>query len=122
MNLNRRNAPDLHISSNYKEMLKGYQSSIIKSKSQKETVQFIKQKLDAAKWFIEAINQRYQTLSLTIDAIVKFQTEYFLSGDEKKLKPMILKDIANIIKMDISTNSVLPRQGSELWVKMKKKN
>ena len=105
VNLNRRNAPDLHISTNYKEMLKGYQSSKIKSKSQRETVQFIKQKLDAAKWFIEAISQRYQTLSLTIDAIVKFQTEYFLSGDEKKLKPMILKDIAEKTNMDISTVS-----------------
>ena len=105
VNLNRRNAPDLHISTNYKEMLKGYQSSKIKSRAQRETVQFIKQKLDAAKWFIEAINQRYQTLSLTIDAIVKFQTEYFLSGDEKKIKPMILKDIADKINMDISTVS-----------------
>ena len=105
VNLNRRNAPDLHISTNYKEMLKGYQSSSIKSRAQRETVQFIKQKLDAAKWFIEAINQRYQTLSLTIDAIVNFQTEYFLSGDEKKIKPMILKDIAEKINMDISTIS-----------------
>ena len=105
VNLNRRNAPDLHISTNYKEMLKGYQSSRIKSRAQREAVQFIKQKLDAAKWFIEAINQRYQTLSLTIDAIVKFQTEYFLSGDEKKIKPMILKDIAEKINMDISTVS-----------------
>jgi len=105
VNLNRRNAPDLHISTNYKEMLKGYQSSRIKSRAQRETVQFIKQKLDAAKWFIEAINQRYQTLSLTIDAIVKSQTEYFLSGDEKKIKPMILKDIAEKINMDISTVS-----------------
>ena len=105
VNLNRRNAPDLHISTDYKEMLKGYQSSKIKSNAQKETVQFIKQKLDAAKWFIEAINQRHQTLSLTINAIVKFQKEYFLSGDEKKLKPMILKDIAEKTNMDISTVS-----------------
>ena len=105
VNLNRRNAPELHISNNYKEMLKGYQGSKMKSKTQKETVQFIKQKLDAAKWFIEAITQRYQTLTLTIDAIVKFQTEYFLSGDEKKLKPMILKDIAKKTSMDISTVS-----------------
>ena len=105
VNLNRRNAPDLHISKNYKEMLKGYQNTKIKSKAQKETVQFIKQKLDAAKWFIEAITQRYQTLTLTIDAIVKFQTEYFLTGDEKKLKPMILKDIAEKTNMDISTVS-----------------
>jgi RNA polymerase sigma-54 factor len=105
VNLNRRNAPDLHISTNYKEMLKGFQSTKVKSKAQKETVLFIKQKLDAAKWFIDAINQRYQTLSLTIDAIIKFQKEYFLSGDEKKLKPMILKDIAKITNMDISTVS-----------------
>ena len=105
VNLNRRNAPDLHISENYKEMLKGYQSSKIKSKAQKDTVQFIKQKLDAAKWFIDAITQRHQTLSLTIDAIIKFQRDYFLSGDEKKLKPMILRDIAEKIDMDISTIS-----------------
>ncbi len=103
--LNRRNAPDLHISNNYKEMLKGYQSSKIKSKAQKETVQFIKQKLDSAKWFIEAVTQRFQTLTLTVNAIVKFQKEYFLSGDEKKLKPMILKDIAEETSMDISTIS-----------------
>ena len=105
VNLNRRNAPDLHISENYKEMLKGYQSSKTKSKAQKDTVQFIKQKLDAAKWFIDAITQRHQTLSLTIDAIIKFQRDYFLSGDEKKLKPMILRDIAEKINMDISTIS-----------------
>ena len=105
VNLNRRNAPDLHISENYKEMLKGYQSSKTKSKAQKDTVQFIKQKLDAAKWFIDAITQRHQTLSLTIDAIIKFQRDYFLSGDEKKLKPMILRDIAEKTNMDISTVS-----------------
>ncbi len=105
VNLNRRNAPELHISANYKEMLKGYQSSKKKSKAQRETVQFIKQKLDAAKWFIEAITQRHQTLSLTIDAIVKFQKDYFLSGDEKKLRPMILKHIAEKTNMDISTIS-----------------
>ncbi len=105
VNLNRRNAPNLHISANYKEMLKGYQSSKTKSKAQKDTVQFIKQKLDAAKWFIDAITQRHQTLSLTIDAIIKFQKDYFLSGDEKKLKPMILRDIAEKTNMDISTVS-----------------
>tara|TARA_B100000963_G_C22634239_1_gene676654 strand:- start:2702 stop:4147 length:1446 start_codon:yes stop_codon:yes gene_type:complete len=105
VNLNRRNAPDLRISENYKEMLKGYQSSKTKSKAQKDTVQFIKQKLDAAKWFIDAITQRHQTLSLTIDAIIKFQRDYFLSGDEKKLKPMILRDIAEKTNMDISTVS-----------------
>ena len=105
INLNRRNAPNLHVSANYKEMLKGYQSSKTRSKAQKDTIQFIKQKLDAAKWFIEAIAQRHQTLSLTIDAIIKFQKDYFLSGDEKKLKPMILRDIAEKTNMDISTIS-----------------
>ena len=105
INLNRRNAPNLHVSANYKEMLKGYQSSKTRSKAQKDTIQFIKQKLDAAKWVIEAIAQRHQTLSLTIDAIIKFQKDYFLSGDEKKLKPMILRDIAEKTNMDISTVS-----------------
>ena len=103
--LNRRNAPELHVSSTYQEMLKGYKESQNKTKSQKEAVQFIKQKLDAAQWFIDAIQQRYQTLYLTINAIVDHQKEYFLSGDERHLKPMILKDIAEKINMDISTVS-----------------
>ena len=103
--LNRRNAPKLKVSNTYKEMLSGYQESSKKSKSQLDAVLFIKQKLDAAKWFIDAIEQRYQTLYLTINAIVEHQKEYFLSGDERKLKPMILKDIADKIKMDISTVS-----------------
>ena len=103
--LNRRNAPELHVSSTYQEMLKGYKESQNKTKSQKEAVQFIKQKLDAAQWFIDAIQQRYQTLNLTINAIVDHQKEYFLSGDERHLKPMILKDIAEKINMDISTVS-----------------
>ena len=103
--LNRRNAPQLKVSNAYKEMLTGYQVSTSKSKSQQEAVLFIKQKLDAAKWFIEAIQQRHQTLYLTIRAIVNHQQEYFLTGDERKLKPMILKDIASKIEMDISTVS-----------------
>ena len=103
--LNRRNAPELHVSSTYQEMLKGYKESQNKTKSQKEAVQFIKQKLDAAQWFIDAIQQRYQTLYLTINAIVDHQKEYFLTGDERHLKPMILKDIAEKINMDISTVS-----------------
>lgn len=103
--LNRRNAPELHVSNTYQEMLKGYKESQKKTKSQKEAVQFIKQKLDAAQWFIEAIQQRYQTLYLTINAIVDHQKEYFISGDERHLKPMILKDIAEKINMDISTVS-----------------
>src|SRR5210317_111511 len=103
--LNRRNAPQLKISNAYKEMLKGYQESQKKSKTQQEAVQFIKQKLDSAKWFIEAIQQRHMTLTLTINAIVEHQKEYFLTGDERKLKPMILKDIADKVQMDISTIS-----------------
>jgi len=103
--LNRRNAPQLKISNAYKEMLMGYQESQKKSKTQQETVQFIKQKLDSAKWFIEAIQQRHITLTLTINAIVEHQKEYFLTGDERKLKPMILKDIADKVQMDISTIS-----------------
>ena len=103
--LNHRNAPQLRISNTYKEMLLGYSETNSKSKPQKEAVQFIKQKLDAAKWFIDAIKQRHQTLTLTINAILDHQTEYFLTGDELKLRPMILKDIADKIEMDISTIS-----------------
>ena len=105
LNLNSRNAPDLYVSNEYKNMLSGYQESKQVSKSQKEAVVFIKQKLDAAKWFIDAINQRNQTLLLTMKAIMDFQKDYFLSGDESNLKPMILKDIAEKIGMDISTIS-----------------
>ena len=105
VSINRRNAPELHVSSGYQEMLKGYKESSTKSKAQKEAVQFIKQKLDAAQWFIDAIQQRRQTLQLTIEAIVNHQYDYFLTGDERALKPMILKDIADKIKMDISTVS-----------------
>ncbi|MDC1217459.1 RNA polymerase factor sigma-54 [Flavobacteriaceae bacterium] len=103
--LNKRNAPQLKVSNTYREMLMGYQENIIKSKTQQEAVLFIKQKLDSAKWFIEAIKQRHQTLYLTIKAIIAHQQEYFLTGDERKLKPMILKDIADKIQMDISTVS-----------------
>ena len=103
--LNKRNAPQLKVSNEYKEMLTGYQESKKKSKTQQDAVQFIKQKLDAAKWFIDAIQQRHQTLTLTINAIVAHQKEYFLTGDERKLKPMILKDIAEKVDMDISTIS-----------------
>lgn len=103
--LNHRNAPQLRVSNTYKEMLLGYSETNSKSKPQEEAVQFIKQKLDAAKWFIDAIKQRHQTLTLTINAILDHQTEYFLTGDELKLRPMILKDIADKIEMDISTIS-----------------
>ncbi len=105
LTLNGRNAPELHVSREYTNMLKGYKEAKDKSKSQKEAVQFIKQKLDAAKWFIDAIKQRQQTLFVTMNAIMHKQQEYFLTGDERKLKPMILKDIADQINMDISTVS-----------------
>ncbi|KAA3625222.1 MAG: RNA polymerase sigma-54 factor [Flavobacterium sp.] len=105
LTLNGRNAPELHVSREYTNMLKGYKESKDKSKSQKDAVMFIKQKLDAAKWFIDAIKQRQQTLYVTMNAIMHHQQEYFLSGDERKLKPMILKDIADKIDMDVSTVS-----------------
>ena len=103
--LNHRNAPKLRVSDTYKEMLLGYSETNSKSRPQEEAIQFIKQKLDSAKWFIDAIKQRYQTLTLTINAILEHQKEYFLTGDERKLRPMILKDIADKIGMDISTIS-----------------
>ncbi len=105
LTLNGRNAPELHVSREYNNMLKGYKESKDKSKSQKDAVIFIKQKLDSAKWFIDAIRQRQQTLFVTMSSIMHYQKEYFLSGDERKLKPMILKDIADEIEMDVSTVS-----------------
>ena len=105
LTLNGRNAPDLHVSRDYSEMLKGFKITKQKTKSQKDAVLFIKQKLDAAKWFIDAIKQRQQTLFITMNAIMYHQKEYFLTGDEQKLKPMILKNIADEINMDVSTVS-----------------
>ncbi|WP_462247734.1 RNA polymerase factor sigma-54 [Ekhidna sp.] len=105
LSLNSRNAPQLKISRSYSEMLQAYDKSDKKDKKLKETVSFIKQKLDSAKWFIDAIRQRQQTLLNTMQAIIDFQYDYFLEGDESKLKPMILKDIAEKINMDISTVS-----------------
>lgn len=103
--LNSRNAPELRISRSYTEMFKAYDKSNKRDKKLKEAVTFVKQKLDAAKWFIDAIKQRQQTLLRTMRAIVDFQYDFFLEGDETKLKPMILKDIASMISMDISTVS-----------------
>lgn len=106
LTLNGRNAPELHISKDYQEMLQTYKETAEKpSNSQRDAVQFIKQKLDGAKWFIEAIKQRQETLFVTMNAIMEYQREYFLDGDETKLKPMILKDIADLIGLDISTIS-----------------
>ena len=106
MRLNGRNAPELRISRDYREMLEHHKAAKDKaSKSDKEAVTFIKQKIDSARWFIEAIQQRQQTLLLTMSAIMNYQEEYFLSGDERDLRPMILKDIADQINLDISTVS-----------------
>ncbi len=103
--LNSRNAPELRVSRSYTDMFKAYDKSDKKDKKLKEAVSFVKQKLDAAKWFIDAIKQRQHTLLRTMRAIVDFQYDYFQEGDETKLRPMILKDIAQMINMDISTVS-----------------
>jgi RNA polymerase sigma-54 factor len=103
--LNSKNAPELRISRSFSDMLDTYDKSDKQNRSIRETVTFIKQKLDSAKWFIDAIKQRQNTLLKTMNAIVRFQREFFLEGDESRLKPMILKDIATIIEMDISTVS-----------------
>lgn len=105
LSLNARNAPELRVSRSYSEMLDAYDKSNKKDKKLKDTVTFVKQKLDAAKWFIDAIRQRQQTLLRTMDSILQYQIEFFEEGDESKLKPMILKDIAERIEMDISTVS-----------------
>lgn len=102
--LNNKNTPTLRVSDEYKEILETY-SNDKNSTEHKQAALFIKQKLDAAKWYIDAINQRQNTLMQTISAIVKLQKEYFLSGDEKKIKPMILKDISDLTGFDISTIS-----------------
>ncbi len=103
--LNARNAPELRISEGYREMMRAYDRGDKKNKEVKEAVTFIKQKLDAAKWFIDAIRQRQQTLMHTMHAIVEFQHQFFLTGDEANLRPMILKDIAKITQLDVSTVS-----------------
>jgi len=105
LTLNSRNAPELRVSQSYSDMFSAYDKSDKKDKKLKETVTFVKQKLDSAKWFIDAIKQRQNTLLRTMESILKFQYQFFLEGDETKLRPMILKDIANEIMMDISTVS-----------------
>jgi len=105
LTLNSKNAPLLKVSRSYADMLQAYDKSNKQDKKLKETVSFIKQKLDSAKWFIDAIRQRQNTLLNTMQAIINFQYDYFFEGDESQLRPMILKDIADIIKMDISTVS-----------------
>ncbi len=105
LTINGRNAPELKVSHAYKNMLKSYAEGAKTTKSDKEAVTFVKQKLDSAKWFIDAIKQRQNTLLLTMDAIMKYQKAYFETGDETMLKPMILKDIAEMVNLDISTIS-----------------
>lgn len=105
LSLNSRNAPELKVSREYESMLRMYAEGAKTSKSDKEALMFVKQKLDGAKWFIDAIKQRQQTLLFTMNAIMNYQSEYFLTGDETNLKPMILKDIAEIVGLDISTIS-----------------
>jgi RNA polymerase sigma-54 factor len=105
VSLNSRNAPDLRISASYSETLKAYDSSPNKAQNLKDAVQYIKQKLDGAKWFIDSVKQRQNTLMSTMEAIVQRQKEFFIEGDETCLRPMILKDIANQVGLDISTIS-----------------
>ncbi len=105
LQLNQRNAPELRISPMYKEMMETYASGAKTNSQQKDALTFVKQKIDSAKWFVDAIRQRQLTLTLTMQAIMDHQHDYFLSGDETDLRPMILKDIADVVQMDISTVS-----------------
>lgn len=105
LTLNARNAPELRISEGYRDMLKTYDSGQKQNRSQRDALVFIKQKIDAAKWFIDAIKQRQHTLLVTMNSIMEYQEAFFLTGDEGALRPMILKDIADRINMDISTVS-----------------
>ncbi|MEZ4905494.1 MAG: hypothetical protein R2822_28885 [Spirosomataceae bacterium] len=105
VHLNAKNAPELKISRSFADMLDTYDKSDKSNRHIRETVSFVKQKLDAAKWFIDAIKQRQNTLQRTMNAILEYQYEFFMEGDEIRLKPMILKDIAVKIDMDVSTVS-----------------
>jgi RNA polymerase sigma-54 factor len=105
LHLNSRNLPELRLSSSYNQMLREYSRDKSQKKEMKDAVLFVKQKIDSAKWFIDAIKQRQNTLLLTMNAILEYQQEYFIDGDETKLKPMILKDVAEMTGLDISTVS-----------------
>ncbi len=105
LQLNSRNAPELRVSREFREMLEGYDKSKEKTREQKEAVMFIKQKIDSAKWFIDAIKQRQHTLLSTMQTLMEHQYDYFTTGDETRLKPMILRDIAEKTGLDISTVS-----------------
>ena len=104
LTLNSRNAPELHVNKDYVEMLNDFAKQK-NNKSNKEAINFVKNKIESAKWFIEAVKQRHNTLYVTMEAIMNYQKEYFLTGDETKLKPMILKDISEKVGLDISTIS-----------------
>jgi len=106
LTMNTGMIPELRINSSFKDLLQSYkETNNVKDRERKDAVLFVKQKLDSAKWFIDAIRQRHHTLMLTMSAIMNFQEDYFLTGDERALKPMILKDIAEKVGMDISTVS-----------------
>jgi RNA polymerase sigma-54 factor len=105
LHLNSKNLPELRLSSAYSEMLHAYSKAKSQKKEMKDAVLFVKQKIDSARWFIDAIKQRQNTLLLTMNAILEYQQEYFIDGDETKLKPMILKDVAEMTGLDISTVS-----------------
>jgi RNA polymerase sigma-54 factor len=106
LSLNARNVPELRVSRTYSEMLESYSANKQNNtRSDKDAISFVKQKLDSAKWFIDAIKQRQNTLMVTMNAILSYQSRYFVEGDEKELRPMILKDIAEITGLDISTIS-----------------
>lgn len=105
LSLNSKNAPELRVNNNYIDMLRDYNKHKKKNREHKEAIMFIKQKIDSAKWFIDAIRQRQQTMMNTMQAILDYQYAYFLTGDDTRLKPMILKDIAEITGLDISTIS-----------------
>ncbi len=108
LNLNNRNAPDLRISDEFRDMMKTFSArgkGVKLTRPQKETLVFIKQKIESARWFIDAIKQRHETMYKTMYAIMEYQTEYFLTGDQKKMRPMILQDVANMTALDVSTIS-----------------
>ena len=105
LHLNSRNVPELKLSSSYKEMLQSYSQTKKQKSEMKEAILFVRQKIDSAKWFIDAIKQRQSTMLLTMSAILEYQNEYFIDGDETKLRPMILKDVSEMTGLDISTVS-----------------
>ena len=106
LSLNSRNTPELRLNKNYIDMIEAFAADKSKKSSQqKDAILFVKRKIDSAKWFIDAIKQRQNTLFTTMQAIMNYQKEYFLTGDETRLRPMILKDIAEIVSLDISTIS-----------------